>query len=231
MKKILISILIVLLLILTYVILDKGINVSFIKINSIKDIKNQSFKLDEDLNKANELSSKTYPLEVETLEGAIRNLKISKQDYESRKTNSSENEALGTVEIKTYTIHYLWTILGNYREDVDVKTLTLDLKSTQIKDVYDLDFTLTGNYISITDFIYNIENDEQLNFEIKDFAISSGAKTQVNTSAASGTNNIISNNGSENQTESNNQSLATETSDGITLTATFTVKNIGITLE
>ena len=113
MKKILISILVVLLLILTYVILAKVINIGFIKIDSISTIKSESTKLDQDLNKANELSNKTYPAEVQGLEEAIRELKISKQEYENKKLYSAENEALGTVEIKTYTIHYLWTILGN----------------------------------------------------------------------------------------------------------------------
>lgn len=237
MKKILISILVVLLLILTYVILAKGINIGFIKIDSISSIKSESAKLDEDLNKANELSNKTYPTEVEGLEEAIRKLKISKQEYENKKLYSTENEALGTVEIKTYTIHYLWTILGNYREDRDVRSLTLDLKSTENEDVYDLEFTLVGNYISITDFLYDIEDDEELNFEIKNFRISSEITTQGNSSTEDeveeteeNKNNILSNNINTNkQNETSN--VATQKTDGTVLQATFTVENVGITLE
>lgn len=237
MKKILISVLVVLLLILTYVIFDKGINIGFIKIDSISAIKSESAKLDEDLNKANELSNKTYPAEVQGLEEAIRELKISKQEYENKKLYSNENEALGTVEIKTYTIHYLWTILGNYREDRDVKSLTLDLKSTENEDVYDLEFTLVGNYISITDFLYDIEEDEELNFEIKNFKISSEIITQGNTATEDddeeteeNRNSILSNNINTNkQNETTN--VPTQKTDGTVLQATFTVENVGITLE
>lgn len=35
----------------------------------------------------------------------------------------------------------------------------------------DLNFKISGEYIAITDFIYSIENDDSLNFEIKDFSL------------------------------------------------------------
>ena len=49
-----------------------------------------------------------------------------------------------SIQLKKYKIHYLWTILGNYRKDAGVRSLTLDLKSTASKDVYDLQFTSVG---------------------------------------------------------------------------------------
>ena len=169
MKKILISVLIILLLILNYFAFARGI--SFLKIKSINDIKNASNNLGSSFNEANVLSNKTYPTEVENLERAIKQLKISKQEYENKKTYNADENLLGAIEIKTYKIHYLWTILGNYRKDRGVQSLTLDLKSTETTDVYDLDFTLIGEYTKITDFLYDIENDEQLNFDIKNTKI------------------------------------------------------------
>ena len=259
MKKILLSILIVLLLILTYVVLAKGINIGFIKISSIENIKSESETLDANLDKANELSNKTYPAEVKGLEEAIRKLKISKQEYENKKKYSVEDEILGTVEIKTYTIHYLWTILGNYRGDRGVRALTLDLIETENKDVYDLDFTLEGSYTNITDFLYDIENDEQLNFEIKNFVISSTFVEETkkdnankenadtaNTGKNENTNNInntintnnilINTNINGNKNSNTNEDNAEEeqkgkTTDGNILQARFTVENVGITLE
>lgn len=169
MKKILISVLIILLLVLSYFALAKGIG--FLKIKSINDIKNASSKLESDFNQANELSSKTYPSEVEALENAIKQLKISKQEYENKNIYNTDENLFGAIEIKTYRIHYLWTILGNYRKNRGVQSLTLDLKSTETKDVYDLEFKLIGKYTNITDFIYDIENDEELNFDIKNTKI------------------------------------------------------------
>ena len=241
MKKILISVLIILLLILSYFALAKGIG--FLKIKSINDIKNASTKLENDFNEANKLSSKTYPSEVEALESAIKQLKISKQEYDNKNLYSTEENSLGTIEIKTYKIHYLWTILGNYRKDREIQSLTLDLKSTETKDVYDLQFTLVGSYTRITDFLYDIENDEELNFEIKNFSISSAASTtQTNNTNNNNTEQTNTNNNNTEQTNQNNNNAQNNeggqenkntqpSADGYNLQAKFTVENVGITLD
>ncbi len=245
MKKILISILIILLIILAYFGLAKGMN--FLGIKSISSIKEASSKLENDFNSANELSNKTYPTEVEGLDEAIKKLKISKQEYENKSAHKNGDDLIGDIEVKTYKIHYLWTILGNYRKDRGVQSLNLDLKSTQTEDVYDLEFTLLGSYTSITDFLYDIENDEELNFEIKNFSISSEIPTTNNEkkNEANSENNNTEENNNTTETEQNNNTSETEQNntsdsskeekktknDGITLQAKFTVENIGITLD
>lgn len=238
MKKILISVIIVLLLILSSFALAKGIG--FLKIKSINDIKTASSKLDGDFNEANELSNKTYPEEVEGLEEAIKKLKISKQEFENKNLYNNEKVSLGTVEVKTYKIHYLWTILGNYRKDRGVQSLNLDLKSTQAQDVYDLEFTLLGSYTSITDFLYDIENDEELNFDIKNFTISSEITDSSNRNSNTqsedqnkvlGNTTNTNNNNSDNNTNNSDDENKKQKSDGMILEARFTVENIGITLD
>lgn len=238
MKKILISVIIVLLLILSSFALAKGIG--FLKIKSINDIKAASSKLDGDFNEANELSNKTYPEEVEGLEEAIKKLKISKQEFENKNLYNNEKVSLGTVEVKTYKIHYLWTILGNYRKDRGVQSLNLDLKSTGAQDVYDLEFTLLGSYTSITDFLYDIENDEELNFDIKNFTISSEitntSNRNSNTTQTENQNKVLgnttnTNNNSDNNTNNSDNENKKQKSDGMILQARFTVENIGITLD
>lgn len=238
MKKILISVIIVLLLILSSFALAKGIG--FLKIKSINDIKTASSKLDGDFNEANELSNKTYPEEVEGLEEAIKKLKISKQEFENKNLYNNEKVSLGTVEVKTYKIHYLWTILGNYRKDKGVQSLNLDLKSTGAQDVYDLEFTLLGSYTSITDFLYDIENDEELNFDIKNFTISSEITDTSNRNSSTqsenqnkvlGNTTNTNNNNSDNNTNNSDDENKKQKSDGMILQARFTVENIGITLD
>lgn len=129
MKKILISILIVLLLILSYFWIWHGIK--FIKVESINDIKQASLELEEDLESANEYDTQIYPNKDEELKKAIESLKTSKQNYENKSKYNTEETSIGNVEIKTYKIHYLWTILGNYRKEENVKSLNLDLKTTR----------------------------------------------------------------------------------------------------
>lgn len=231
MKKILIAILIILLLSLIYVTFTKGIDIGFIKIDSINNIKDASSKLNNQFGEANNLSNKEYPKRTEELEESIRKLKLSKQEYENKNSYAPEDEKLGATQIKKYEIDYLWTILGNYRKDRGVKTLNLDLKSTGTEDVYDLAFTLIGSYVSITDFLYDIESDEKLNFEIENFNLSAEITLQDdkveannNTQNAVGTNNQAQNTNNANET-------STKKTDGSTLQATFTVKNIQIILD
>ncbi len=247
MKKLLISVLILLLLILTYFSLSTGVD--FLNIKGLKSVKAANDDLEKKLNEAKEISAVTYPSEVEGIDEAIKKLKISKQDYDNKTANSKKQDSIGTVQVKTYKIHYLWTILGNYRKDRGVKSLNLDLVSTQSEDVYDLQFTLNGAYTSITDYIYDIENDEELNFEIKDFQISSGILSSTpteRTDSETDTNNYNNvldnsqnsdNNSSDTQQQNSNSNTntnntqSTGTGDGITLQAKFTVENVGITLD
>lgn len=100
-------------------------------IKSMKEIKYVSQKLDDDLNDAKELDTQTYPNKYKELEDAISELKKSKQEYENKSKYSSEDAKIGAVEIKTYKIHYLWTVLGNYRKEDKLKSLNLDLKTTR----------------------------------------------------------------------------------------------------
>lgn len=257
MKKILISILIVLLLILSYFLIWQGIKIT--KISSVNDIKKAGLKLEQSLDNANEIDSQTYPSKEEELKKAIESLKTSKQEYENKSKYNTSETGIGTVEIKTYKMHYLWTILGNYRKEENVKSLNLDLKSTQTKDVYDIQITLIGSYIGITDFIYDVENDEQLNFEVKNLSIQpyttttttvtneNGSKktesnspfkkiTEITSSSLSGTNNKTTNNTNTQNTTSNNTTTKTDTNKTIIydpewVEVTFKVEDIGITLD
>lgn len=228
MKKILISILIILILILLYVSFTKGVNIGFIKISSIQNIKASKIELDQDFNTANQLANITYQKEIENLETAINKLKSIKQDYQNKNLNNETNEAIEAVQIKTYTIDYLWTILGNYSKDRSLKPITIDLKAGKGEDIYDLEFTLVGKYVGITDFIYDIENDEELNFEIENLKISSQIG-KVNSGAVS--NNEEDNQGASNTSQESKTVETVQNSDGKIIQATFTVKNVGITLE
>lgn len=227
MKKILLAVLAILLLVLTYVLLFNSISIGNFKIESISGIKNASKNLEQDENKANNLIDETYPKEMTSLEETIKSLKIAKQKYEAKKIYNTDENELQTIQIDTYKIHFLWTRLGNYRKDRGVKSLNLDLKSTQTSDVYDLEFTLIGTYSSIIEFLYDIEDDEEINFDPKDFKITSQViETQQSTT------NTVENNTINNKTNNTNTNNSVETeNDGINLKATFTVKNVGITLD
>lgn len=238
MKKILISIIIILLIGLGYTISVKSLNIGALKLESINDIKNASTNLEQKFNTSKEISAQTYPKSIEDLDNVVRDLKKVKQEYEAKTLNNPEAQTnLGVIQVEKYNIEYLWTIIGNYATKNGV-TLTLDVKSSNAEDVYNLNFNLEGTYIGITDFIYNLEDDSDLKFEIKDFKISS-EKITTNDKKTKLTGETTDEDNKEKTSSSTNQQNSTTTqketttkkSDGITLYATFTVENVGINLN
>jgi hypothetical protein len=254
-KKILISIIIILLIGLGYTIGVKSLSIGQLKLESVGDIKNASANLDQKFNTSKEISAKTYPKSIEDLDKVVRDLKTAKQQYQAKTLNNPDVQSnLGIIQVEKYNIEYLWTIIGNYATKNGVK-LTLDIKSTSAQDVYNLNFSLEGKYIGITDFIYSLEDDSELKFEIKDFKISSDKITTKNTATNVTDNEVASNENGDNQesnntvndnsktnsnstntnqqdtTANNSQDNAESKGDGITLYATFTVENVGINLN
>ena len=114
-----------------------------------------------------------------------------------------------SVEIKEYKIERLWIALENYAKKEGIE-LKLDVADTNVADVYDLNVTVKGEYIQITDFIYDIEKDDTLGFKILKFKMTPAAITTT---------------------------TKTETGEEVTvtnydwLTATFEIKSVGIDFE
>lgn len=167
MKKTLISAIGVILLSLLIVSIFKGISIGKLSIYSVENIKEQSLELDNKIEEAKTEINQNYAKSIADIETATENLKNLKEEYE---TKVGLNGGLGITQIEKYKIEYLWSIIGGYATDEGVK-VSLDIKETSIDDTYNINFTLTGSYLGITDFLYDIENDDELNYRIKDFKI------------------------------------------------------------
>ena len=210
------------------------------RIESVTEIKNASENLDNKFDEALSIANQKYPEEKGRLESANRNLIQTKERYENKTRFMDEDISLSTTQIEMYKIEFLWTIIGNYATKEKI-TLTLDLRQTQNENVYDLDFNLSGGYIGITNFLYSIENDERLNFKIDNFMISPGGVRPQNTPAASSTgldglrtestSNQAANQIEQNTQANNTEPVASQGGDTSALTATFTVVEVGITLD
>lgn len=164
MKKILIGLIIVLLLILGYFMCFKSIQIGNMKIESISQIKSMSNSLNAKLSEANILSAQTYPTEVSKLEEATKKLQTSKNQYNSKVSNNQFNEE--AIYLRTYKIETLMVDLGRHSRQNELKDLKLDLKTTNSSDIYNLNITAVGTYENIYNFLYSIENDDDLLFEI-----------------------------------------------------------------
>ena len=73
----------------------------------------------------------------------------------------------------------IWVAMGNHAkaQGVDLKMdVTLN---NSVSKTYDLKFTVTGGYIQIVDFLYDVERDSTLVFKIENFKLVAGETTDV----------------------------------------------------
>ena len=208
MKNILISVISILLTVIIIVCMFRGISIGQFKILSIPEIKASSIKLDSEIEELNNLKNVTYKKKLNDLQSSIKNLTSAKQSYLDLASISTDTEIQQANQEQTYAMEFLWNKVGTYATNQGL-ALTWNVVSTGVNNKYTLNFTITGSYIGIINYIYSLENDSELAFRIENFKI-------VSAGAASSNSNSNSN---------------SSTQDNTKVTATFTVSNIGIKEE
>lgn len=208
MKNILISVISILLTVIIIVCMFRGISIGQFKILSIPEIKLSSMKLDSEIEELNNLKNVTYKKKLNDLQSSIKNLTSAKQSYLDLASISTDTEIQQANQEQTYAMEFLWNKVGTYATNQGL-ALTWNVVSTGVNNKYTLNFTITGSYIGIINYIYSLENDSELAFRIENFKI-------VSAGAASSNSNSNSN---------------SSTQDNTKVTATFTVSNIGIKEE
>ncbi len=169
MKKLLISVLIVLLVLLSGLLMIRGIGLGNFKVLGILGIKSETEALDQKIQEAGKLAEKDYKQLVSDVQSNTKKLVEDKNNYESMIT-SADGQTQTTGQIEKYEIETLWVKLGNHATS-EGAVIKMDVVKSASKGegIYDLKFTVTGTYISITDFISDIENDSTLGFKIEEF--------------------------------------------------------------
>lgn len=170
MKKLLISLLIILLLILTVYTIFNGIKIGSLNILGIMDIKDENEELDSRIQYATKLASTDYQKEMAELTDAGKQLDTQKKNYEDLVTVSTDEQVQTAKQFEKYKLEYLWTRIGNHARSEGV-SIKIDVRkgTNTTQETYNLDFTVNGSYIGITDFIYAIEDDSSLGFKIEEF--------------------------------------------------------------
>lgn len=168
MRKILISALIVILLVLGYFIIFNGLNILGVEVLSVYRIKDKSEQLDQELQKVSTLTSVDRPQAMAELNDSAKQLVIAKEEYNDKILYSSEDEIEQATQGIQYEMEYLWTKVGNHAtKNGIVLKFTVRQSSTGVANQYDLSFIATGKYVSISEFIAALENDSSLNFKIE----------------------------------------------------------------
>ena len=231
MKKLLILILIALLLALCGFIAIQGVSLGSVKILGIREMQDKNADLEEKIQEATSLVQKDYASAKNQVEQSSETYETTKKDYED-KVIISEGGEIEELS-KPYDIETLWVRIGNHakRQGV-VMNMNVGSSTTGADGTYDLDFTVTGTYICITDFISAIENDSTLGFKIEEFKMGpSGSdlqaiftckdisinKEELNTSTVmttqnTNTANTTNTNTTNNTTNSSNATNSTNTS-------------------
>lgn len=187
MKKLLISVIIILLIILTGITVVNGINVGKLSILGIRDIKEKNDQLDSTVQQATKLASTDYQKKINDLNDEIKKLENEKQEYEEMVSVSTDAQTHAANQfIGGYKLSYLYVKIGTHAktEGVDMK-MDVATSSSGSEDMYNLNFTVTGAYARIAEFITDIEDDSSLGFKIEEFKITT--ETADNTSVLQAT--------------------------------------------
>lgn len=168
MRKILIIALIVLLLVTGYFMIFNGLNIMGVQILSVFGIKDKSDALDENLQRVSTLTSVDRPNAMAELNDSAKQLVIAKDEYNDKILYSSEEEIEQATQGIQFEMEYLWTKIGNHATKNGI-VLKMEVKqsSSGVQNQYDLHFSATGSYVSISEFIAALENDSSLNFKIE----------------------------------------------------------------
>lgn len=210
MRRILLLILTVILIVFAYFVVANGISIGNFKILSWNELMNNNQHLDDSIGELERIVTVSFPDAQDKLNNSYKQLKIRKEEYADLVLYSSEEEIAKANQTEIYETEFLWTKLGNYATKNNGTEMKIDVVrgSSNEPNVYNLNFTMTGDYVHISDFISAVENDARLGFRINKFLLVPSNKTVTSTDSG-----------------------GTETSTTNLLQATFTVENVGINIK
>ena len=239
MRKLLIGLITILLLALAVYIVVAGLSFAGIEISSISAIQEENAKLENKIEQANSLKNTTYPQNITSLETAYKKLMTEKDNYEQILALGVDENGQPLNKIQEYEIEKIWITMGNYAEKQGVD-LKLDVTlNNSISGSYDLTFTVTGGYIQITDFLYDVERDSTLVFKIENFKMVPGSSTEelvgtfvckdvkvkIKESTSSTTNDNTNTTDTEKPTSNSNTNTSTNTNTNTNTNANSTSTN------
>lgn len=170
MRKVLISILLVLLIILAGFTIFQGISIGSFQILGTEGIIKLNDDLTFEINQANTKIKSDLQSKKSELNEQVRQLLQNKEDYFNLANVSTETEISKAQTQEIYDIAFLFLKIGrhgraegvNFRMDI----LSSDAGETSVKNIA---FTVNGAYSATIEFIRSLEDDSELQFRIEDF--------------------------------------------------------------
>ena len=170
MRKILLIVIIVILLAFGIRAVFQGTSIGSIDILSIKQIGEKSEKFDTRIEEVNNLINSSYPNKKNELDEARKKEQTVKEQYFDEINSISNEELEDTLKIKNFDIEKIWAKVGNYAIDAGVNIeLTQTKKSTT--GARNMHFEVRGTYVAQINFLYLLEDDEELDYRIYNFKL------------------------------------------------------------
>ena len=164
MRKIILIIIVVLMLIGSIFTISNGARI--LNISGIRYISEYRSSLIQKTEQAKDLSKIQYENAISELNTAKASFQKEKQNYDELISYSSKQDyPLLGHEVK-YPRETIWIKLGVYAKQNNLKVKYEFLKTNTLNK-YDINFTVVGQYIEIIDFIYSIEDDDDLKFIVE----------------------------------------------------------------
>lgn len=168
MKKILLSVLLVLVIGLFITTVVAGIG--FAKVPSIGKLNSETENLKNNIDSYKDKSTNQFDKAVGSLSVALKKCEQAKNEYEQTvELCYGSKDEFAEQDLK-YTKEFLLVKLGTYFKENGLKG-KFELNSLGVDSKYDLNITLQGPYMGVIDFCYAIEDDSFLNFKIENLSI------------------------------------------------------------
>lgn len=133
---------------------------------SYEQLKDEKAEFDSKVKELNTLNKSGIPNASGEVDTELRNYAEKKDAYEQLKSTANVEQIAEANKIEIYLLDYLWIKVGNYANDNAIK-----FKMTPNSESSTLNFDITGSYISVINFIYDIQNDDELSFKLNGIVI------------------------------------------------------------
>ena len=170
MRKILFSIILGVLVILTILLIVNGVSFKNSEVYGVRKIQEENDNIDTKNSQLFTLVSQGYPEAAAKVEAASKEMQDTKEQYEEKAKLLGDSKYY--MQTEEYKIEFLWTKLGNYANDENVE-IKIDVSNSSLSGRYNLNFEVVGKYTDVTQFIYDVENDSKLGFKIENFNMKS----------------------------------------------------------
>lgn len=165
MRKIILTVVSIIIIILSVLCVTKGIKGPF-QIYSYSQIKQKNDDTTAKLNELTNLKSNEYRKEESELKKSVTEYQEVSEKYETVSATKTEVEKRAALSGQEYDIDFLQIKLGNYATANKVD-LGIELSKNDEKDGYilcDFKFQVVGAYSGIINFIEDVSADEELKF-------------------------------------------------------------------